>query len=213
MEAPASPGETPKKKKKRNPSFRRYLGNNGIEVPPVVQGQRDPSFPLKRKRNQRRPGKKGAKKRKAAAAAAAASATNDESDSDSGSSDAVSPAAVSPSLAGSPSLIAVLSPTATTLPAATSPPVVSPSNTAVPSPAVSSSHTAVSSLTRTLDKSSSRSADIPDVLRAEAETSLASQSAPEETESVKAVWDPVDPLGLFDELEGPLDWPSEGLFD
>ncbi|KAJ5823551.1 hypothetical protein N7447_005891 [Penicillium robsamsonii] len=31
-------------------------------------------------------------------------------------------------------------------------------------------------------------------------------------ESENVVWDPVDPLGLFDELEGPLDWPSEGLF-
>ncbi|KAJ5333116.1 hypothetical protein MYU51_005093 [Penicillium brevicompactum] len=26
-------------------------------------------------------------------------------------------------------------------------------------------------------------------------------------------WNPADPLGLFDELEGPLDWSSQGLFD
>ena len=35
----------------------------------------------------------------------------------------------------------------------------------------------------------------------------------EDTENAQEAWDPVDPLGLFDELEGPLDWPSEGLFD
>lgn len=26
-------------------------------------------------------------------------------------------------------------------------------------------------------------------------------------------WSPADPLGLFDELEGPLDWSSQGIFD
>ncbi|KAJ5868749.1 hypothetical protein N7534_003302 [Penicillium rubens] len=35
----------------------------------------------------------------------------------------------------------------------------------------------------------------------------------EDTDNAQEGWDPVDPLGLFDELEGPLDWPSEGLFD
>lgn len=39
------------------------------------------------------------------------------------------------------------------------------------------------------------------------------QPAEEGTGADNMVWDPVDPLGLFDELEGPLDWPSEGLFD
>lgn len=40
-----------------------------------------------------------------------------------------------------------------------------------------------------------------------------SQLASEENNADNVVRDPVDPLGLFDELEGPLDWPSEGLFD
>lgn len=33
---------------------------------------------------------------------------------------------------------------------------------------------------------------------------------PRPEKSVK--WDPVDPLGLFDCLEGPLDWPSDVYF-
>ncbi|KAI1832240.1 hypothetical protein DTO006G1_6933 [Penicillium roqueforti] len=70
MEDPLSRGETPKNKKKRNPSFRRYLRDHGIDVPSLVQGVRDPALPLKRKRNHRRYRQKKAKKIETEAAAA-----------------------------------------------------------------------------------------------------------------------------------------------
>ncbi|KAJ6189702.1 hypothetical protein N7519_004610 [Penicillium mononematosum] len=41
--------------------------------------------------------------------------------------------------------------------------------------------------------------------------SIGREPAPSPTEAA-TLWDPVDPLGLFDELEGPLHWPSQGLF-
>ncbi|KAI2730284.1 hypothetical protein CBS147332_2136 [Penicillium roqueforti] len=52
MEDPLSRGETTKNKKKRNPSFRRYLRDHGIDVPSLVQGVRDPALPLKRKQTE-----------------------------------------------------------------------------------------------------------------------------------------------------------------
>ncbi|KAJ6149084.1 hypothetical protein N7471_000283 [Penicillium samsonianum] len=164
MEGPPSPRETPKRKK-RNPSFRRYLRNHGIDVPPVVQGVRDPALPPKRKRNQRRPGKKRAKKRKMEAAAA--KKANEEGGS------VASPAASS---AGSSR-----SAWSAASPRTASPPVVSP-------PAVSPPAVSPPPLPRPLP------------------------SAHVEADN-QYVWDPLDPLGLFDELEGPLDWPSKGLFD
>ncbi|KAJ5597445.1 hypothetical protein N7537_007529 [Penicillium hordei] len=168
MEGPASPGETPQNKK-RNPSFRQMLRNQGLEIDPVVQGVRDPKLPPKRKRNQKHPGKKIAKKMKMAAAAAAAATTTNEASGPivsagssvhgAGSSGASSPFRLTSRLPISPCLPLRLC----------YPPLVCP-------------------------------------LRPP-------QLAAEETDADTVVWDRVDPLGLFDELEGPLDWLSEGLFD
>ncbi|KAJ5971929.1 uncharacterized protein N7479_001847 [Penicillium vulpinum] len=186
---PSPPGETPITKKKRNPSFRRMLRDQGIDVPPVVQGVRPPDLPPKRKRNQRRPGKKRAKKRKAEAAAAAESSSTTAAPAD------LDPAAVS-SPAASSSSTACPSPAARpSPPAPTSPPLL-PATVALPA-AVSPSVAAPS----------------PSPARAPT-INKPSSSHKEVTEpGDEQVWDPVDPLGLFDELEGPLDWPSEGLFD
>ncbi|KAJ5203369.1 hypothetical protein N7449_005448 [Penicillium cf. viridicatum] len=152
MEGPASPGETPKRKK-RNPSLRRMLRNEGVDVPPAVQGVCNP-LPPKRERNQHKPGRKRAKKRTTTAAAATNEANGPH----------VSAGSSSPGAGSSGAGL----------------PVAAPS----PSPGVS---LAVSSSPVAL--------------------------AAEETDADNVVWDPVDPLGLFDELEEPLDWPSEGLFD
>ncbi|KAJ5522336.1 hypothetical protein N7527_006451 [Penicillium freii] len=176
MEGPASPGETPKKKK-RNPSLRRMLRNEGVDVPPVVHGLRDPNLPPKRKRNQKYPGKKRAKKIKTAAAAAAAAATNE---------------------ANAPHVSA-----GSSAPGADSSDVGSP--VVAPSPSSGISHT-VSSSSVTV----SPPAAAPSPASAPAEPP---KPAEEKADADNVVWDPVDPLGLFDELEGPLDWPSEGLFD
>ncbi|KAJ5700616.1 hypothetical protein N7536_003629 [Penicillium majusculum] len=54
-------GGKPRKKRKRNRGFRRYLRDRGVDVPPVVQGGRDPALPHKPKHNQRKPGKKQSK--------------------------------------------------------------------------------------------------------------------------------------------------------
>ncbi|CAI7659113.1 unnamed protein product [Penicillium viridicatum] len=172
MEGAASPRET-HKKKKRNPSLRRMLRNEGIDVPPVVQGVRDSTLPPKRKRNQKHPGKKRAKKIKTAAAAAAATAEANAPHVSAGFS---APGADS-SDAGLPVV--------------------------APSPSSGISHT-VSSSSATVSPPAAVPASVP---------SEPPQPAVEEADADNVVWDPVDPLGLFDELEGPLDWPSEGLFD
>lgn len=53
--------------------------------------------------------------------------------------------------------------------------------------------------------------DLTQLIVAQAPEGIVQQGRPQVEEKVE--WDPVDPLGLFDEMEGPLDWPSEGLWD
>lgn len=77
--------------------------------------------------------------------------------------------------------------------------VAAPSPVATPSPSPGALLT-VSSSSVTVSSPAASPAEFP-------------QPAEEGTGADNMVWDPVDPLGLFDELEGPLDWPSEGLFD
>lgn len=53
--------------------------------------------------------------------------------------------------------------------------------------------------------------DLTKLVIAQAPEGIVQQGRPQVEDNVE--WDPIDPLGLFDELEGPLDWPSEGLWD
>ncbi|KAJ5700615.1 hypothetical protein N7536_003628 [Penicillium majusculum] len=162
----------PPKKRKRNPSFRKMLRNEGVDVEVRPAG-----LPPKRKRNQKRPSKKRAKKRKMAAAAAAATAANEANEPH------VSVGSSAP-VAGSSGVDS---------------PVVAPS----PSPSPSLSLTPDVSLgVSSSPAEASSPVATPSPLNAPAEPS---QPAPEETGAENVVWDPVDPLGLFDELEGPLD--------
>ncbi|CAI7629980.1 unnamed protein product [Penicillium discolor] len=184
MQGPPSPGETPNKKK-RNPSFRRALRKQGMDVPPVVPRTRDPALPPKRKRSYRKPARQRANKRKQTEAEAAAAAAAGETNGTSTANPPVAPATDSQS----ESLIVVSS---------------SASSSPSPSPTANVS----------LDISSSpASAPSPSATPSPNAPAESSQSAPEENDADNMVWDPVDPLGLFDELEGPLDWPSEGPFD
>ncbi|KAJ5448746.1 hypothetical protein N7445_003567 [Penicillium cf. griseofulvum] len=124
MENPPPAGKTPKKKKKRNRSFHHLLRDHGIDVPPVVQGVRDPALPPKRKRNQRRHGRKRAMKRELAADAVAAN-DNNEPPSSAASSDtaASSPRSNSPVPESSPVILRSHSPS----PAPVSGPAPAPS--------------------------------------------------------------------------------------
>ncbi|KAJ5700614.1 hypothetical protein N7536_003627 [Penicillium majusculum] len=186
-EGPPSPGETPNKKK-RNPSFRRALRKQGIDVPPVVPRTRDPALPPKRKRSYRKPGRKRAIKRKKTEAEAAAAAAAGETNGTSTANPPVAPTTDSHS---------------------ESPIVVSSSSSSSPSPSPSPTPDVL------LDFSSSPASASPPGATPSPPNAPAehSQSAPEENNADNVVWDPVDPLGLFDELGGPLDWLSEGLFD
>ncbi|KAJ5374656.1 hypothetical protein N7517_006662 [Penicillium concentricum] len=189
MEQPRSPGEAPSKAK-RKPSLRRYLRKQGIEVPPVVPRTRDSALPPKRKRSYRRPNRRRANKKKKLAAGGAAATDEDNVLS----SSAASPAAEATSSSSSS-------------PVAASPPVVLPSPAPVSSPAAPSLPVAPSSPA------------VPSLPAPEPAKPSAPHVGTQSTTVAKIeaanqyVCDPVDPLGLFDELEGPLEWPSEGLFD
>ncbi|OQE15838.1 hypothetical protein PENFLA_c030G08891 [Penicillium flavigenum] len=164
MEEPPSPHETPAKKK-RNPSFRRTLREQGIDVPPITQRQRDPALPPKRKRKYCHPGRHRANKRKKEAAGEAVSpANNDIPEPDN------PPAAVTTD-SGSATIQSPVTPPAS-LVAASSP-----------------------SGEESSPKSTSSAGRPPSPRRVEGNNEGVTDNAQE-------AWDPVDPLGLFDKLEG-----------
>jgi hypothetical protein len=76
------------------------------------------------------------------------------------------------------------------------------------------SHVLIQSSCTNVDKHNDLQLDTIDALLPRLLVGKADERSEIHKKSGKHVgWDAIDPLELFDELEGPLDWPSEGLFD
>ncbi|KAJ5169799.1 uncharacterized protein N7500_002582 [Penicillium coprophilum] len=134
MENPPSPGKTPNKKKKRNPSFRRYLRKQGIDV---------------RRRKYRKPGRRRDSKRKKIAsdtAAPADEANGESTPNDSSAAGPTSSRSDSPASLVAPSSAVAYSPPAVTSPlSGISSAAVSSPTAICPPPGVASSAGAVAS--------------------------------------------------------------------
>ncbi|KAJ5779708.1 hypothetical protein N7457_007428 [Penicillium paradoxum] len=195
MEDGTNPAEDLKKKKKA--SFRRKLREAGIEVPPVVPRQRDSALPpkVKRKRAYSRAGRKRANKRKKAAAASEETTEPGPEASVTPDASPVTSPVASPVV--EPVALPVASPVASSVASSAALPVASSVALPVASPVVSP----VPSL----------SANV--ISQPEVPAENVDKQNEEAADDEKVVWDPIDPLGLFDELEGPLNWPSEDLWD
>ncbi|KAJ5476701.1 hypothetical protein N7475_002430 [Penicillium sp. IBT 31633x] len=184
MEGVNSPKKTPKKKK-RHSSLLKKACENGVDVSPVASIQEDPTFSLKGKRKRSSypcPNQIKANKKRIRDA--------DETE-----------LAPTPTVSDATSLVDL--------------PSVSP---AVQSSTVTtSSHTIAASPSRVRTQPCLSSATGNGVPHAEVADESSPLLVPEgdnqhkATNGKKIVWDQLDPLGLFDELEGPLNWPSGGI--